>query len=50
MAEDKTEDTGPGREQSWGENIEARLAALEAKVHKGKGDKADKAADTKEDK
>jgi hypothetical protein len=63
MAPKDETDTGPGREQTWGEALEARVAALEEKVkaHGGggkskpaadKGDKKaeDKAADKKEDK
>lgn len=64
MAKDDEKDTGPGREQTWGEALEARVAALEEKVkaHGGGGkskpaaDKGDtkaadtKAADKKEDK
>ena len=62
MAKDDEKDTGPGRELTWGEALEARVEALEAKVLKGGKDKApkadgkdkaadgDKGADTKEEK
>jgi hypothetical protein len=43
---DETEDTGPGRELSWSESLEARVEALEAKAGIKKAD----TAETKEDK
>jgi hypothetical protein len=49
MADETTPsvDTGPGRELSWAEGIEARVEALEEKAGLKK---TDDTADTKEDK
>lgn len=45
MADDETTDTGPGREQTVGELVEARLLAIEEKLGLGAfSDEAKKAA------